>query len=189
MAKRGRKRKPGNREPNGRIQRKPQASLHDYGTDFSRMKHSVYGTDGTDAIGRAFHHGLLGPDALNLKTAARAVFRAYWPMMGVGIEKSCLGSERGSGGGSDGILSPDTQERLKAREDWIEDTTSTVNAMGRDTRRAFDGLCIDIHPDAGPQWLDRLIHAKQVGLAPMECDAACLALALKALAIIARSPS
>jgi hypothetical protein len=32
--------------------------------------------------------------------------------------------------------------------------------MGRDKRRAFDELVIDINPDAGPEWLDRMIQEK-----------------------------
>ena len=186
MAKAGRKRKAGTRTKSGALSR-AGVVRYDQGTDYSRMKVSVYGTDGTDAIGRAFHHGLLGPDALNLKNAARAVFRAYWPMMGVGIEKSCLGTERGSGGNSDGIIDLDTHDRMIARKRWLEDTLRTVDRMGRDHRRAFDGLCIDINPDCGPSWLDSLIWHKGHGSEAPVGDRLRLMRALEALAIIARS--
>lgn len=188
MAKAGRKRKAGTRTKSGALSR-AGVVRYDQGTDYSRMKVSVYGTDGTDAIGRAFHHGLLGPDALNLKNAARAVFRAYWPMMGVGAEKSCLGTERGSGGHSDGIIDLDTRDRQIAREKWLTDTLRMIDRMGRDHRRAFDGLCIDINPDCGPSWMDSIIwhktHERDVPLG----DAAKLRKALEVLAIIAKSPA
>ncbi|GAO78664.1 hypothetical protein SC1_01973 [Sphingopyxis sp. C-1] len=36
-------------------------------------------------------------------------------------------------------------------------TIREIDGMGRGHRKAFDSLCIDFHPDYGPDWLDRLI--------------------------------
>jgi hypothetical protein len=34
----------------------------------------------------------------------------------------------------------------------------SVGRLGHHVRRAFDQLCIDINPDVGPPWLDRLVR-------------------------------
>lgn len=164
----GRKRKNGKREKNGRISR---AGLprYDSGTDRAREKLSVYGTDGSDAIGRAFRAGLLGEDGAILVDTARAVHRAYWPMLGVGRIGCTLGNRTGQSG--DG--NPE-------RERWLKETLDKVNVMGRPVRRAFDDLVININPDEGPVWLDRLIASK-----PHSDDGVMLAMAIRGISALA----
>ena len=177
---RGRKRKAGKREANGRIQR--PSVVFDQGSDRTRAKFSVFGQDGSDAIGRAYVAGLLGDDGLNLRNAARSVFRAYWPMMVVGRYQCAIADKSGGAVNDD---DPST-DRIKAREEWLTDTLRMVDRMGRDTRRAFDQLVIDINPDEGPSWLDSIIWHRQHGREPDRAHEALLERALEPLRIIAR---
>jgi len=176
---RGRKRKNGPRTASGRLSR--AAITYDRGTTRTADKFSVYGQDGSDAIGRAYVAGLLGDDGLNLRNAARSVFRAYWPMMAVGRYQCAIGDKTGA---NDDDLSP---ERRKAREEWLTSTLRMIDRMGLPYRRAFDQLVINIHPDEGPAWLDSLIwHAKRRS-DPDPRDMAMLAKALEPLSIIAKA--
>jgi hypothetical protein len=151
MARRGRKAKAVKREANGRASRKglPRVTF-DVGTDRARIKIEMYGTDGTDAIGRARVHGLLGEDGDAIRDTARKVARAYWPMLEVGTYR-CTLSDSASG------FWREQSEADKRREEWLTDTLRKVDRMGRAHRRAFDDLVIDIHPDSGPAWLDEII--------------------------------
>lgn len=187
MAKRGRPRKPGKRTDSDRLAR--GALSYDSGSDRARAKFSVYGADGSDAIGRAYVEGLLGEDALNLRNVARSIFRAYWPMLAVGREKCALGDPEGHAN-DDG----EGREWLIDRERWLTDTLRKIDRMGAPTRRAFNQLCIDINPDCGPKWLDSLIWhwRRRPTDRPVELhevvpaiDLAPLTMALKALAEIA----
>lgn len=182
MAK-GRKRKAGPRERNGRLAR--TAPLIDRGTERAQARTAMYGTDGTDPIGRAHYHGLLGPDADTLKSAARQMFRAYWPMFGVGALRSAIGGSGGPTPANDDNLPPEALQRKIERERWYMDKLAEVDALGRDYRRAFGQLVIDINPDEGPAWLDRAINAKRVFLDADRVDADTLAKALVGLRIIA----
>lgn len=145
---RGRNRKAGKRTKSGQLSRAGQCRF-DRGSDKAADKFSIYGTDGSDALGRAFVHGLLGDDGIVLRDTGRAVARAYWPMLSVGRVGCTLGTKSGAGG-----------EGNLEREQWLTATLRRIDAMGRDKRRAFDELAIDINPDTGPDWLDRTI-AKQ----------------------------
>ena len=146
MARQGRPRKAGQRTKSGRLVAKPK---YDKGTSRAELKHSTYGTDGSDALGRAYAKGLLGERGQTLLSTGRAIAWAYWPVFGTGRISCTLGAQ--SGGGGEGNLS---------QEQWLSAQLDIVNAMGRDYRSAFDSLVIDISPDDGPLWLDRLI-AKQ----------------------------
>ena len=185
MAKAGRKRKAGKRTASGRLSRAGQSVVFDQGTERTRMKFSVYGQDGSDAIGRAFYHGLLGDDGQNLKDTARKVFRAYWPMLAVGRVGSCLGDNHGAANDDD-FLPPDERERKIEREKRLTEELRTVARLGHDYRRAFDALVIDINPDEGPAFLDAIIWAKTHGRAPAKADMDKLAKAIEALEAIAK---
>lgn len=182
MSKAGRKRKAGKREPNGRLSR-IDVPRFDTGTDRARLKFSQYGTEGADAIGRAHAHGLLGPDADNLRDTARKIARAYWPMLEVGSYRCTLND--GSGGANDNSdeTAEDRSARIKRREEWLSRTLRTVDVMdtARRHRSAFDGLVIDVHPDSGPRWLDAIIWAKGHGREPLASDLAILERAKAAL--------
>lgn len=186
MGRAGRKRKSGTREANGRIKRAPRAISYDRGTNTTQAKHSVYGTDGSDAIGRAYVAGLLGEDGLNLRNAGRAIFHAYWPMFGVGAERSCLGDQSGGGMIHDPI-DMDERQRMIDRERRLTETLAMIDALDKTlrTRRAFDQLCININPDCGPSFLDSIIWHKTRGKQPPVEHEQSLALAIKALTLIA----
>lgn len=173
MAK-GRKRKTGKREPNGRLSRIDQPRF-DTGTARAQLKFQQYGTDGADAIGRAYQAGLLGENADAIKDTARKIAKAYWPMLEVGTYRCTLSDPSGAND------NPDDPSRIKAREEWLTGVLRRVDRMGNTTRRAFDALVIDIHPDTGPKWLDALIwHRKHAKPYPAS-DAQWLGLAIDAM--------
>lgn len=179
MAKRGRKRKAGARTPSGRLSRaKAIPVTFDKGTERAQAMQALYGPDGADAIGRAYRAGLLGnlhhegDKAKAMLDTARKIANAYWQAYETG-RYQCTLAERS--GGSIAVLD---HESIKRREEWLEDVLRFVNGMGRDVRRAFDQLVIDVNPDHGPKWLDALLWAKQHGKQP---DPLCEALLHRAL--------
>lgn len=147
MAKAGRKRKEGRRDAKGKLR---PINMPDRGNDRTAAKREKFGTDGGDAIGRAYRSGLLGEDGQRLMQTARSIHRAYWPMFGVGAVGCALGDR--SGGGGQGNLE---------RERWVVKTVLRIDKMGRDHRKAFDELVLDFNPDFGPNWLDRLIEKQE----------------------------
>lgn len=163
MGKAGRKRKTGKRTPSGQLSR--AGRLYDKGTERAEWKQSIYGADGSDALGRAYVMGLLGEHGQTLLATGRAIARVYWPIFGTGRIGCTLGGA--TGGGGDGN---------KAQEEWLTAQLRIVDAMGIDYRRAFDDLVIDVNPDEGPCWLDRLIDRK-----PKLADQATLYRAIYAL--------
>ena len=186
MGRAGRKRKAGPREKNGRPQRKARDASFDRGSDATQAKHSIYGSDGSDAIGRAYVAGLLGEDGLNLRNAGRMIFRAYWPMFGVGAERSCLGDQTG-GSVTPDVLDPDERQRMIDRERHLSETLARIDALDKTlrTRRVFDQLCINPNPDTGPAFLDSLIWHKTRGKEPPIEHVQAMALAVKVLEMIA----
>lgn len=162
MGKAGRKSKAGKRAPSGRLSRAGQVVIFDRGSQRTADKFSVYGPDGSDAVGRAYQAGLLGEeDGVNLRNRARKIHRAYWPMFAVGREKSCLGLDINGQAVNDNLIDPDERQRKIDRERLLNDSTRKIERMSRQHRKAFDELCIDINPDYGPAWLDALIWAKR----------------------------
>lgn len=173
MAK-GRKRKQGKREANGRLSRVGEVRF-DTGTARAKLKFEQYGTDGADAIGRAYQAGLLGEHGDAIRDTARKVFRAYWPMLEIGAYRCTLSDPSGA---NDNLTDP---ERIKAREEWLTSILRRVDRMGHTSRKAFDSLVIDVHPDQGPKWLDSLIwHRKHAKPYPTS-DAQWLTLAIDAI--------
>lgn len=140
MAKGGAKRKQ-------RKVRMPE-DRRDAGTDAAQAKRAQFGTDGCDAIGRAYRAGLLGEDGQRLLQTGRSINRAYWAAYGQYGLSCTLGVRTGPANDDDNGL---------AREKWLNATIREIDGMGRGHRKAFDSLCIDFHPDYGPDWLDRLI--------------------------------
>ncbi len=150
---RGRPRKAVKRTKSGQPSR---AGLRTTGNDKAVERQSRFRSNGHDPIGRAFEMGLLGlQDGKPCQNArirldtARAIFRAYWPVLGVGRIGCTLGE--GGGGGGDGNLKS---------EQWLKRQLDVIGPMGTAERQAFDDLVLDGHFDEGPVWLDRLI-AKQ----------------------------
>ncbi|RYG88027.1 MAG: hypothetical protein EON59_05685 [Alphaproteobacteria bacterium] len=161
MAKAGRKRKTGMRTKTGRLSR-AGVCPYDKGTERAQLMRTLYGDNWADPIGRAFAAGLLGqPDeAKPLLDYARSIHAAYWmayATVPVGSALRNAGSSRTTGAD---VISMDC-ERAKRREMWLNEDLRCVCAMG--VRREFDALVIDVNPDSGPDWLDRLIYDKRTG--------------------------
>jgi len=149
MARAGRKRKAGKRTESGQLSR--AGKLYDKGNERAEWKQSVYGADGSDALGRAYVMGLLGAEGSTLLATGRAIARAYWPVFGVGAIKCTLGGRTGNSEG----------DGNKSQEQWLTDQLNAVDEMGIEYRRAFDALVIMQHVDEGPPWLDRMIEEKE----------------------------
>jgi len=154
MAKAGRKRKAGSREKNGRLSR-AGIDRFDKGTEHAQIMRELYGTDCTDAIGRAYRSGLLGEgtEAKTLLDLGRAIHNAYWSTYGTGRITCTLGERTGGS-----VVSIDSV-RAKKREDWLNACLSVSHERGDRHRKSFYQLVIDVHPDCGPDWLDRLLPA------------------------------
>ena len=180
MAK-GRKRKQGKRTKSGQLSRAGQPRIVK-GNERAQAMQALYGQDGCDAIGRAYQSGLLGQgsDAKALLDMARSLSNAYWAAYGVGPIASAIGDKTG---GSNSDHSP---ERARRREEWLAGSLDTVKRLGWLQRRYFDALCIDINPDHGPDWLDRLCFAQRCKRQMIDpADAQALELALEGLSLLA----
>lgn len=150
MARPGRKRKPGKRTKSDKLSR---AGLsYDKGTDRAQAMQVLYGTDGADAIGRAYRCGLLGEgnEAKAMLDTARRISNAYWRAYENGKIR-CTLAER-----TFGSVANIDEERDRRIEQWLTERLDHVKAMGEQTRKAFYQLVIDINPDCGPAWMDRL---------------------------------
>lgn len=159
---RGRKRKQGKRTPSGQLSRKG-AVRYDHGTERAQAIRAIYGGNASDAIGRAYEMNMLGPkdsqDAKDMLAAARKLAATYWQWYEVGGVESTLGKQvKPERVANDTEAAPvltdqEKQERDEARERRMTEQLKEV----AEYRPAFDELAIDIHPDSGPAWLDRLI--------------------------------
>lgn len=152
----GRKRKTGKRTESGRLSR----AAHDRGADKTAEKFSIYGTDGADPIGRAYVKGLLGhgQDAKTLLDTSRAIFRAYWAWYEVG-PINCTLADRKSGAWVD-----NDSDREARQEEWLNRMLSYAGKQGHNRRTWFDELVINIQPDHGPAWLDRIISRQSTAM-------------------------
>ena len=123
------------------------------GNIHAQAMQTIYGQDGCDAIGRAYQAGLLGigSEAKNLLDTARRIANIYWQAYEVGGITSPI-ADRSYG--SNTSICPEDARR---REEWLNGCLTTINARGRAERRYFDQLVIDVHPDQGPAWLDRMV--------------------------------
>jgi hypothetical protein len=180
MARAGRKRKQGKREANGRLKR--VAMLFDKGTERTQAMQALYGQDGADAIGRAYRAGLLGEgsEAKALLDTARRIANAYWQAYATGTYNCPLG-ERTHGS----VIELD-HERIKRREQWLNQCLDYVRCLGPQTDRAFRNLVIDVNPDSGPDWLDTVIWHHRRDLEPDKAHLAKLMLAVGALESLAQ---
>lgn len=183
MAKRGRKRKTGvKRTKSGRISRAGAELRYDKGTERTQAMQALYGPDGCDAIGRAYRAGLLGEgsDAKAMLDMARQISNAYWAAYAVGPYASAIGNKTG------GSMPSETPEKARRREEWLNGHLDTANGHGHAHRRNFDQLAIDVNPDCGPQWLDRLCYAARTRRAWIDpADAQALSRALDCLSEMA----
>jgi hypothetical protein len=149
-----RPKKVGKRTKSGRLSR---ARVNfDKGNERAQAMTALYGPDGCDAIGRAFQAGLLGKgnDAKALLDMARKVSRLYWRAYATGAVRSCIGDR------NFGTIVDIDHARVKAGEEWLAESLRLINSMGRNVRRSFDQLVIDVNPDCGPSWVDALLARK-----------------------------
>lgn len=149
-----RPKKAGKRTKSGRLSRGP--SNFDKGTERAQAMIALYGTDGCDAIGRAYQAGLLGRgnEAKALLDIARKVSRLYWRAYETGAVKSCIADS------NFGAIVDIDHARVKEQELWLSESLRIVNSMGRHVRRSFDQLVVDVNPDSGPTWVDALLSRK-----------------------------
>lgn len=178
MAKAGRKRRQGSRTRTGRLSR-AGVPRYDKGTEHAQAMQALYGTDGSDAIGRAYRSGLLGKgsEAKALIDTARRIANAYWRAYETGKYRCTLADrEHGT------IVSLD-HEKVRLQEEWLRECLESVSSMG--VRRQFDQLVIDVHPDSGPAWLDRLCYAQRTKGDADIADRQALRAALDALEYLA----
>jgi len=197
MGRVGRKRKAGKRTKSGALARVP---MRDMGCEGVQRRRALYaapaimakdasgklqqvrpadGSQTFDAIGRAWSAGLLGYRADELRDGARKIAAQYWRHYGFNTPDSLARFQPAYASdilesGLDAIIEGALNAGLDA-----------VRARGHSVRRAFDQLVIDMHPDCGPDWLDRAIMAKRAGVSLGERDADMLRLALEGLREVA----
>lgn len=177
MARAGRKRKQGPRSKGRLIKTMPI----DRGTERTQAMQKLYGTDGCDAIGRAYRAGLLGEgsEAKTMLDLARAISNAYWCAYETGRYQCALGDR------TFGNVTPIDHAKVKAREVWLRECLDVVDRMGAQTRRAFRQLVVDVNPDSGPKWLDAVIYAERMRVPARIEDRQALRAALDGLEILA----
>lgn len=150
MARAGRKRKEGKRDAKGKLR---PINMPDGGNDKAKAKKKLFGTDGWDAVGRAYRTGLLGDDGQALMDAARRIKVAHQRTgLIVGNYQCPLNQARGGGMNVD--LDPESARRRQQR---VFDSLWASGPRNTMASSAFYGLVITEHPDSGPGWLDRLI--------------------------------
>lgn len=138
-------------------------------------------TDTCDAIGRAYTAGLLGSGehAKTLLIAGRKIAAQYWRVYGFPTPDSLARFQPQQ------PSTPMDPEREKIREQALSDALDIIAKVGRDHRRCFDQLVIDMNPDCGPPWLDRIAYAHRRGISASEGDYNALRLAKEGLEAIA----
>lgn len=172
----GRTRRQAKREKNGRASR-AGVPRFDKGTERAQAMTAPYGQDGADAIGRAYRAGLLGQgsDAKALLDMARRISNAYWQAYETG-RYACPLADR-----THGTVAILDHQRIKRREEWLNDCLDHVRRKGPVARRAFYQLVIDVNPDCGPHFLDRLCFATRTNHAAGPGDQTMMATALELL--------
>ena len=152
MARAGRKRKDGRRDAKGKLR---PIIMPDRGNDRTAAKRERFGTDGADAIGRAYRSGLLGDEQEGkpLLDAARNFKKAHKKSgVTVGDPQCALNQSRGGSM----YVDPDPQS-TRRREQRMFDSLWAAGPRASMASNAFYGLVVAEHPDSGPGWLDRLI--------------------------------
>lgn len=179
MAK-GRKRKAGKRTKSGRLSR-AKSAIFDKGTEHAQAMQARYGADGADAIGRAYRAGFLGEgaEAKAMLDTARKVANLYWQAYENGRYQCTLADRTGGG------VAELDHDSIRRKEEWLRESLETVNRMGHDVRKAFDQLVVDVNPDTGPIWMDRLLWSHERHKAPQIGDMAILRKALDPLNVLA----
>lgn len=123
-----------------------------------------------DPIGRAWAAGLLDADeavAQELRDAGRRFSILYWRKLPGTSQVSSLYAKMVSGlidelpaGVDREAAIEDAVARDRRQENALNRIIAGLDRLGRPTRRAVDALVLDPFADAGPSWLDWLIHAR-----------------------------
>lgn len=168
MAKAGRKRKPGPRTKADRLSR-AGVDPYDRGTERTQAMQALYGSDGVDAIGRAYRVGLLGDDAeaKAMLDTARRIHNAYQAIYAVGKYQCALADKQS------GLIVDDDDGWGAIRKNRLDGDLEKVRRMGPRVKSAFDQLVIHVNADGGPDWLDRLCWTrinKRVGDDPADIN-------------------
>ncbi len=155
--------------------------------DNDRRKAKEGMTDTCDALGRAYCAGLLGEGerAKDLLTTGRRIAWQYWriyaPQFGSPDSLARFQPSEPGKPQSD----EDRAESDRTHEKALTAALATVRKGGHDTKRAFEQLVIDWHPDAGPAWLDRIVWAHRQHNQADARDKAWLGKAIEALEAVA----
>lgn len=171
MAKRGRKRKEGDRYASGKLR-----PVHDKGNQRVQDQREKYGTHYNTALGRAYAAGLLGDatEALDRYQGGKRFVRVYSRCIGGEAYRCPLDqTPRGSN-----IIDFEATDQDKIDHDWLHAAMDALDVAG--CRPWLDQLIHRIHTDMGPPWLDRLLDG---GKDP--ADQMLLNAALRALDIVA----
>lgn len=179
---RGRPRKAGKRERNGRLQRDGSASLYDKGSERVQSMRERFGTYYNTALGRAYAGHLLGDEeqALNRYQAGRRFASLYTRIIGGDAYRCAL--DRTPRGAANDMEDSETIEREQRDQHWLLTAMEQLDASGN--RPWFDQLISSLHTDQGPYWLDALLAG---GKNP--ADTMILKAAIRALDIIAPEPT
>lgn len=195
----------GSRTASGRLRARPDARVEP--CEGVQRRHDLYGiaandtgdaeerkqrrrdeTDTCDAIGRAFNAGLLHRDrarAKELLNAGRRIHRQYWRHI---VDPSHKHRDSLARYMPESGASPFTDdEKDRIIEQALNDALALVKAEGHNVRFAFDQLVVDLNPDSGPVWIDRIVeaHRARPPRRASEGDYFLLDLAIKGLEAIA----
>jgi hypothetical protein len=171
MAKRGRKRKEGDRYASGKLR-----PVHDKGGEWVQKRRDRFGTYYSTAIGRAYVSGLLGDIAEakdRLDGASRFVRTYQRHLGGEGYRCPLDDTPRGLR-----IVDLEVTEQQTHDHDWLLKVIDAMDVAG--CRPWLDQLIHRAHTDMGPPWLERLLDG---GKHP--ADQMILKAALRALDIVA----
>lgn len=134
-----------------------------------------------DALGRAWAAGLLHPDPARAKAmldAGRRMAAQYWRSYGFLTPDSLARFQPSA------ASAPANDDDQRRREEALTSSLDAVLKIGRSTRFAFDQLVIDMNPDSGPPFLDRIIFAHRQRQKASETDYALLRRACDGLEVV-----
>jgi len=153
MAKRGRPKKSGKRTKSGRLSRAGVEPKIVRGNERAMAMRERFGSFATEAIGRAYYEGLLGPkdDPIALERFRKGVELATEWRKHFAPHYRCALNDNPRG-------SANTTESHTARNayHWMMREIEALDQAGFGSW--FHQMVLAFNPDGGPAWLDRLIE-------------------------------
>lgn len=150
------------------------------------------GAETIDAIGRAWAGRLLEGreiESTRLRDRAREIAGLYWrhlcPRGATTVSSlyaNMVSEENPSAAARPVVIAAEAEERERRQEARLLRIVRLADAQGQEARAAFDELVIDINPECGPPWLDRLLSPKPNS----ESDLRKLDKALRCLGVVLR---